>query len=78
MTVLGIIIYFVKRKRKANKVACYLLHAFLLGLFFDPKDGNMFLQYVGCLSADDMIQRSFLVTGYRLDYQRVRNEVLIG
>jgi hypothetical protein len=33
---------------------CYLLHAgFLLGLFFDPKDGgNMFLRNVGRLSMD--------------------------
>jgi hypothetical protein len=39
----------IKRFAVKQSSACYLLHAgFLLGLFFDPKDGgSMFLQNVG-------------------------------
>jgi hypothetical protein len=38
-----------------QKSACYLLHAgFLLGLFFDPEDRDMFPRNVDCLSTDLM------------------------
>jgi hypothetical protein len=45
MTILGIMTNFIRKK--ASRAACCLLRSgFLLGLFFNPKDGDMFLQYI--------------------------------